>query len=63
MAVLLRDIDTYKGTMIVRCALQLSPLVFLRPGELRAARWADIDFDTAYGHSRHPRPAIKPAWS
>ena len=46
VAVLLRDIDTYKGTMIVRCALQLSPLVFLRPGELRAARWADIDFDT-----------------
>ena len=43
---LLRDIGTYKGTMIVRCALQLSPLVFLRPGELRAARWADIDFDT-----------------
>jgi len=46
VAVLMRDIDNYKGTMIVRCALQLSPLVFLRPGELRAARWADIDFDT-----------------
>lgn len=36
----------YHGTLITRCALQLSPLVFLRPGELRAARWADIDFDT-----------------
>ena len=46
VAVLMRDIDSYKGTMTVRCALQLSPLVFVRPGELRAARWADIDFDT-----------------
>ena len=29
---LLRDIDGYTGTFIVRCAFKLSPLVFLRAG-------------------------------
>jgi integrase len=45
VAVLLRDIDDYKGGAIVRAALRLAPLVFVRPGELRAAKWADIDLD------------------
>ena len=44
---LLRMLEGYQGTLTVRCALRLAPLVFVRPGELRAARWADIDFDTA----------------
>lgn len=44
---LLLDIDGYGGTPEVRAALQLSPLVFVRPGELRAARWADIDLEAA----------------
>jgi len=44
---LLRMIDSYKGTNIVRCALQFTPLVFVRPGELRTAQWEDIDFDKA----------------
>lgn len=44
---LLRAIDGYKGTLIVHCALRLSPLVFVRPGELRAAQWADIDLKKA----------------
>lgn len=44
---LMRAIDGYSGTHVVRCALKLSPLVFVRPGELRTARWADIDLDTA----------------
>lgn len=47
VAELLRTLDTYQGTLIVRCALQLAPLVFVRPGELRAAEWADIDRETA----------------
>lgn len=42
---LLRAIDGYSGTHVVRCALRLAPLVFVRPGELRTARWADIDLD------------------
>lgn len=44
---LLLDIDAYGGTPEVRAALQLSPLVFVRPGELRSARWADIDLEAA----------------
>ncbi|MGH9624538.1 MAG: tyrosine-type recombinase/integrase [Bryobacteraceae bacterium] len=44
-AVLLRAIDGYCGTPAVAAALRLAPLVFVRPGELRTARWADIDLD------------------
>lgn len=44
---LLRNIEGYQGSFITRCALQLAPLVFLRPGELRRAEWAEIDLDTA----------------
>jgi integrase len=42
---LLRAIDAYKGAFVTRCALRLAPLVFVRPGELRAAQWAEFDFD------------------
>jgi integrase len=44
---LLRILDSYEGTFVVKCALRLAPLVFVRPGELRSARWDDIDLDTA----------------
>lgn len=44
---LLRQIDGYQGTLAVQCALKLAPLVFVRPGELRGARWEDIDLDVA----------------
>ncbi|WP_018507084.1 tyrosine-type recombinase/integrase [Thiobacillus thioparus] len=47
VAELLRTFDTYQGTLTVRCALQLAPLVFVRPGELRQAKWKDIDLDAA----------------
>jgi integrase len=47
VAELLRALDGYQGTPTVRAALQLAPLVFVRPGELRSAEWADIDLDTA----------------
>lgn len=42
---LLRAIDGYEGYAVVRAALRLAPLVFVRPGELRGARWADFDLD------------------
>lgn len=43
---LLRAIDAYRGTPIVRAALKLAALVFLRPGaELRQARWDEFDLD------------------
>jgi len=47
VAGLLRAMDAFEGTFTVQCALRLAPLVFARPGELRKARWADIDLDKA----------------
>jgi integrase len=45
VAALLRAIDGYKGSFVTRCALRLAPHVFVRPGELRAAEWREIDLD------------------
>jgi integrase len=47
VAELLRAMDGYQGTLTVRCALRLAPLVFVRPGELRKAEWADIDLEAS----------------
>ena len=44
---MLRAFDGFGGTFVVKSALLLAPLVFVRPGELRKALWADIDFDKA----------------
>lgn len=44
-AALLRSIDGYQGGFIVKQALRLAPLVFVRPGELRKAEWTEIDLD------------------
>ncbi|MEE4451296.1 tyrosine-type recombinase/integrase [Novosphingobium resinovorum] len=44
---LLRAIDGYSGHKVTVMALRLSPHVLLRPGELRQAEWADIDFEEA----------------
>jgi integrase len=45
---LLRAISGYKGHLITRVALQLAPLVFQRPAELRKAEWAEFDLDAAH---------------
>lgn len=44
---LLRAIDGYGGHFITKFALELAPHVFLRPGELRQARWSEIDLEKA----------------
>jgi len=44
---LLRAIEAYRGQPVTRAALQLAPLVFVRPGELRRAEWAEVHFDAA----------------
>lgn len=44
---LLRAIDGFDGSLIVKCALRLHPLVVTRPGELRHAEWSEIDFKKA----------------
>jgi hypothetical protein len=38
---LIRSIRAYRGGPIVRAALQLAPILFQRPGELRGAAWVD----------------------
>ena len=47
VAPILRAIDGFVGSFVVKCALQLSPLLFVRPGELRAAEWSEIDIESA----------------
>lgn len=47
VAEVLRALDDYEGTLTVRCALRLAPLVFVRPGELRHAQWEDMDLEKA----------------
>lgn len=42
---LLRDIQAYTGHVLTRAALQLSPMLFQRPGQLRLAHWEDISFE------------------
>jgi len=44
---LLRAIDGYQGSFIVKCALKLAPLFFVRPGELRNAEWEEVSFENA----------------
>lgn len=44
---LLRAIDGYEGYPTTKYALLFSPLVFVRPGELRHAEWREIDLDEA----------------
>jgi integrase len=44
---LLRAIDGFEGQPSTHAALKLMPILFPRPGELRAAEWSEFDFDTA----------------
>ena len=47
MGELLRAIDAYTGHAITRLAMQVSPHVMARPGELRMAEWSEFDLDKA----------------
>lgn len=62
---LLRNINEYAGSEVVRLALKLAPFVFVRPGELRQSRWDE--FDTAKslwtipaGRMKAKRPHVVP---
>jgi integrase len=62
---LLRAIDGFDGSTIVKCALQLHPLVATRPGELRHAEWTEINLDTATwsipaGRMKMKKPHVVP---
>jgi len=47
VGVLIRAINGYQGAIVVKQALRLAPLVFVRPSELRGAQWSEINFDQA----------------
>jgi integrase len=47
LGVLLRAVDSYRGAEKIAIALKLTPLLFVRPGELRGAEWDEIDFERA----------------
>jgi integrase len=60
---LLRTLWSYPGTPVVAAALKLTPMLFVRHGELRSARWADIDLDSAewrYAASKTKQQHIVP---
>jgi integrase len=44
---LMRAIRAYKGGPLVRTALQLAPLLYQRPGNLREMEWVELDLDAA----------------
>jgi integrase len=63
VAKLLNAIWGYQGSPVVLAALKLSALLFVRPGELRHARWVDINLDKAewrYTTSKTKPPHIVP---
>ncbi|WP_293716870.1 tyrosine-type recombinase/integrase [Stenotrophomonas sp. UBA7606] len=68
VAKLLKAIYGYQGFPVVSAALKLSALLFVRPGELRAARWSDIDlqaaewrYTTSKTHTAHIVPLARQA--
>ena len=56
---LLKSIDNFHGNFIVRSALQISSLVFLRPVELRLGQWHEIDFKKSEWHIPENRMKMK----
>lgn len=56
---LLLAIDGYDGEPITAAALKLAPLVFVRPGELRGAEWAEFDLDAKEPTWRIPAGRMK----
>lgn len=60
---LLRAIEGYTGSPVTVAALRLAPMLLCRPGELRNARWADIDLDAGtwgFIASKTKKPHIVP---
>lgn len=45
LPVFLERLENYPGSKLVKLAMQLLMLTFVRPGELRKARWQEFDFD------------------
>lgn len=61
VAELLRAIEGYQGHPVTLAAMRLAPLVFQRPGELRAATWDEVDLDAATWSIPPPRRKLRKA--
>ena len=63
---LMRAIDGYRGDPSTEYALKILPLVFVRPGELRNARWGEFDLngsgDAGVNGSQGLAPLAGPLW-
>ena len=57
LGALLRAIELYPGSYVVKCALKVEALTFVRPGELRLATWSE--FDLAAAEWRIPAARMK----
>lgn len=60
---LLRALWGYQGSLVTQAALKLAPMLFVRPGELRHAKWVDTDLDAGewrYVTSKTNTPHIVP---
>ncbi len=56
---LLLAVDGYQGGYVVRAALQLAPILFVRPGELRRMEWAELELDGSSPCWRIPQEKMK----
>lgn len=56
---LMRALQGYTGSFVVRCGLLISAYTFLRPGELRHAVWAEFDLDNALWTIPTPRTKMR----
>lgn len=56
---LLKAIDGYQGSVETEFALKIAPLLFVRPGELRNALWAEIDLESENPEWRIPAEKMK----
>jgi integrase len=59
LGALMRAIDGYQGGFVVKCALQLIALTFVRPGELRRAEWREFQIDGKEPTWRIPAAKMK----
>lgn len=59
---LMKALRGYSGSDITRLALQLMPLLFVRPGELRKARWEEFTFDLVTAPQEESGKRPMPEW-
>jgi integrase len=58
---LMRALHGYSGHPVTHAALRLAPYVFVRPGEIRAAEWAELDLEAAEWRIRADRMKMREA--